>query len=96
MQSGAPSGATFGADLTRHHAVLRDVLGLSTPRIEGMLEAAGYAGAWGGKINGSGGGGCCFTLCPEASVDGVIEAMLSAGAAGAWQVEMDGGVQCSR
>ena len=96
MLSGAASGATFGADLTRHHAVLRDVLGLSTPRIEGMLEAAGYAGAWGGKINGSGGGGCCFALCPEAAVDNVIEAMLSAGAAGAWRVEMDGGVKCSR
>lgn len=95
MRTETGDGVAFGADLTRHHGVLRDVLGLSTPRIEGMLDAARGAGAWGGKINGSGGGGCCFALCPEDVADDVIEGMLSAGAAGAWRVEMDEGVGCS-
>ena len=89
------SGKEMGAGLNRHHAVLRDVLGLSTPRIEAMLDAARSAGAWGGKINGSGGGGCCFALCPEEKVDDVIDAMKAAGAAGAWRVEMDEGVTCT-
>ncbi len=95
MAKGKPDGAEFGKDLTRHHAVLRDVLGLSTARIESMLEAAIAAGAWGGKINGSGGGGCCFVLSPEYRSEDVIKAMQEAGAAGAWRVEMDQGAACT-
>ena len=30
-----------------------------------MLKSALKAGAYGGKINGSGGGGCMFAYCPE-------------------------------
>ncbi len=85
-------GASMGLALTEHHAVLRDVLGLSTPRIESMLQAASNAGAWGGKINGSGGGGCAFVLCPDSAVTDVIEAMQMAGARGAWAVHLDKGV----
>jgi galactokinase len=55
----------FGELLSAHHAILRDVLGISTPKIDRMLEAAQYAGAYGGKINGSGGGGCMFAYAPE-------------------------------
>ena len=95
MMSDHASGKEMGEGLTRHHAVLRDVLGLSTPRIEAMLDAALSAGAWGGKINGSGGGGCCFVLCPETRVEHVIDAMKAGGAAGAWRVEMDEGVTCT-
>jgi galactokinase len=55
----------LGRLLSRHHAVLRDTLGVSTPKIERMLDAAVRAGAYGGKINGSGGGGCMFAYAPE-------------------------------
>jgi galactokinase len=55
----------FGELLNEHHAVLRDVLKISTPKIEAMLESALKAGAYGGKINGSGGGGCMFVYAPE-------------------------------
>ena len=82
----------MGQALTQHHAVLRDILGLSTPRIEAMAEAAMQAGAWGSKINGSGGGGCMFAYAPSDRVDAVIEAMLQAGAKGAWHVKSDHGV----
>lgn len=88
------TGEDFGRDLTLHHSVLRDTLGLSTPRIESILAAAMDAGAWGGKINGSGGGGCAFVLAPESRVEAVVEAMLSSGAIGAWSVQMDSGVRC--
>jgi galactokinase len=54
----------LGALLTEHHGLLRDNLGISTPRVEAMMDAALDAGALGGKINGSGGGGCMFVLAP--------------------------------
>ena len=54
-----------GRLLTEHQAVLRDVLRISTPKIDRMLDAALGAGAVGGKINGSGGGGCMFAYAPE-------------------------------
>jgi galactokinase len=54
-----------GRLLTEHQAVLRDVLRISTAKIDRMLDAALKAGAAGGKINGSGGGGCMFAYAPE-------------------------------
>lgn len=65
---------TVGTLLSDHHAVLRDVLKISTPKIERMLDAAQNAGAYGGKINGSGGGGCMFVYAPERPED-VAEAI---------------------
>jgi len=55
----------FGELLTEHHQILRDNLGVSTPKIDRMLDAALEAGAHGGKINGSGGGGCMFVYAPS-------------------------------
>jgi galactokinase len=68
----------IGKMLTEHHQVLRDVLQVSTPKIESMLKAALNAGALGGKINGSGGGGCMFVYAPE-NPENVVEAVKSAG-----------------
>jgi galactokinase len=93
LSTGEVDVRRMGEALTRHHEVLRDVLGLSTPRIEAMLEGALNAGAWGAKINGSGGGGCLFAYTAESHVDSVIEAMMAAGAKGAWTVHMDEGVR---
>ena len=44
--------------MAEHHAQLRDGLGLSTPQLERLGEAAMSAGAMGWKVVGSGGGGC--------------------------------------
>jgi galactokinase len=68
----------FGELLSAHHAVLRDVLRISTPKIDRMLDAAQYAGAYGGKINGSGGGGCMFAYAPE-KPEGVADAIARVG-----------------
>ena len=54
----------FGALLYRHYKNLRDHKRTSTPKIERMMDAALAAGALGGKINGSGGGGCMFVYAP--------------------------------
>ena len=60
-----PDHKYLGKLLSEHHAVLRDILGISTPKIEKMIDAALNAGAYGAKINGSGGGGCMFAYAPE-------------------------------
>ncbi|CCH52518.1 GHMP kinase domain protein [Fibrisoma limi BUZ 3] len=55
----------LGKLLTTHQATLRDAQRISTPKIDRMLDAALNAGAMGGKINGSGGGGCMFVYAPD-------------------------------
>ena len=68
----------LGDLLNRQHAILRDTLGVSTDKIERMLEASMGAGAHGGKINGSGGGGCMFAYAPD-STEEVAAAVDQAG-----------------
>ncbi|HEX2694298.1 MAG TPA: galactokinase family protein [Acidobacteriota bacterium] len=70
--------AAFGELLSREHAVLRDALGVSTRKLDRMLDAALGAGALGGKLNGSGGGGCMFAYAPSRAGD-VAEAVEKAG-----------------
>lgn len=69
----------FGALLTRHHANLRDGLGISTPVIEQILDTALAHGAYGGKINGSGGGGCCYAYCTQERAQEVLDAVQALG-----------------
>jgi galactokinase len=63
--------------MNRHHAILRDDLKVSTPKIETMIEKSMEAGALAAKINGSGEGGCMFAFCPgkqEAVADAIKKA----------------------
>jgi len=55
----------IGELLNQHQNILRDVLKISTKKIDKMIDAALDAGAYGAKINGSGGGGCMFAYAPE-------------------------------
>lgn len=55
---------TLGTLMDRHHEMLRDGIGVSTPKIERMIEAARRAGALGAKVNGSGGGGTMIAYAP--------------------------------
>jgi galactokinase len=64
----------LGHLLNAHHVLLRDVQKISTPKIDRMIEAALNAGAYGAKINGSGGGGCMFAYAPE-NPEAVAEAV---------------------
>jgi galactokinase len=68
----------FGELLSIHQESLRDAKKVSTPKINGMIEAALNAGAFGAKINGSGGGGCMFAYAPE-NPEAVAEAIERAG-----------------
>lgn len=68
----------FGELLNIHQQSLRDAKKVSTPKINGMIDAALTAGALGAKINGSGGGGCMFAYAPE-HPELVAEAIEKAG-----------------
>ncbi len=57
--------AGFGRLLNEHQEVLDRKLKISTSKINRMLKSALDVGAYGGKINGSGGGGCMFVYAPE-------------------------------
>jgi galactokinase len=84
----------IGSLLTEHQSILRDALKISTPKIDRMLDAALNAGALGGKINGSGGGGCMFVYAPE-NVEHVAEAIERAGGK-AYVVSVDEGTRAER
>ncbi len=57
---GQMTPAKLGEMLNALQDILRDELQVSTPKIERLIRASLQAGALGGKINGSGGGGCMF------------------------------------
>lgn len=88
QQAELPSAA-FGELLSEHQSVLRDVLKISTPKIDRMIDAALNAGATGGKINGSGGGGCMFVYAPDRP-EAVAEAIERCGGK-AYIVRVDDG-----
>ena len=55
----------FGELLNEHQEILRSALGISTDKIDSMIKTALKKGAYGAKINGSGGGGTMFAYVPE-------------------------------
>ncbi len=78
LKNNKPNYELIGTLLTELHVVLRDIFDISTPKIESMLDAAMNAGALGGKITGSGGGGCMFAYAPD-HPEKVAEAIEQAG-----------------
>lgn len=80
----------LGYLLNQHQNILRDVLKISTSKIDDMLKAALDAGALGGKINGSGGGGTMFVYAPE-NPEKVFEAVNRI--ADSYLVKITGGVK---
>lgn len=82
----------MGELLNEHQQILRDVLKISTPKIDRMIDAALGGGAYGGKINGSGGGGCMFVYAPE-HPQKIAEAIEKEGGK-AYIISVDRGVMC--
>ena len=74
--------------MAEHHAQLRDGLGLSTPQLDRLGEAAMSAGAMGWKVVGSGGGGCGLAWVPARHASQVHEAVRMAGAAASWTLAL--------
>lgn len=75
MKLAVPDLQQVGALLQEHHSWLSEGIEVSTPLIDGILAQALEAGALGGKINGSGGGGTGFVLCEASCQSAVAEAI---------------------
>jgi galactokinase len=65
LKSESFEDSQLGELLNQHQFNLRENLKISTPKIDRMIQASLDAGALGGKINGSGGGGCMFVYAPQ-------------------------------
>ena len=83
----------LGELIYRHHVNLRDGLGISTDTVETILDTALANGALGGKINGSGGGGCLFVYAREEDCGKILEAVEAKGFPGKILCQ-DSGVRC--
>jgi galactokinase len=83
----------IGSLMNGHHAILRDLLKITVPRIDAMIDAALKAGAYGAKIVGSGGGGSIVAMAEPGKESQVVEAMLAAGAVEAYAVNVDPGAR---
>jgi len=82
----------IGKLLSEHHAILRDKIGISTPKVDCILTAALENGGMGGKINGSGFGGTSFVITQAQYVPAIIKAIDDVGGEG-FQVEPSTGVK---
>lgn len=66
--------------LMDQNQLLLEALGVSSPRLQTLIEAARQAGAWGAKLSGGGRGGNVIALVEDARVTRVSAALTEAGA----------------
>lgn len=78
----------IGQLMNDHHLILKDMLKITTPKIDAMIDAALNAGAYGAKIVGSGGGGSICALAPKEKQQKVIDNIMSAGAKDSYAVKV--------
>lgn len=78
----------IGSLINEHHKVLKELLQITTPKIDAMIDAAIFAGAYGAKIVGSGGGGSICALSSKENQQKVIDAIMNAGAKDAYSVSI--------
>ncbi len=71
--------AQLGALMDQNQHLL-ELLGVSSPSLEGLIHAAKQAGAAGAKLSGGGRGGNMIALSPEEKISQVEAALLDAGA----------------
>jgi mevalonate kinase len=79
--------ARLGALMSRNHEYLR-ALGVSTPALDHIIEAAREAGALGAKLSGGGRGGCAIALVTAWTRDAVATAVVAAGAVQVYVTEV--------
>ncbi|SDS17330.1 galactokinase [Polaribacter sp. KT25b] len=83
----------IGNLMNQHHHYLKNLLKITVPKIDAMIDAALEAGAYGAKIVGSGGGGSIAALAPKNKEQKIIDAILKAGAKDAYAVSVDKGAR---
>lgn len=84
------SSENVGIKMIRAHRIL-DKLGISTPLLNDLVDAAYSNGALGAKLAGGGGGGCVIAIADsEDCAYKVSDAFKSAGAKKTWIVDISG------
>lgn len=83
----------IGDLMYQHHEILRDLLNITVPRIDNMIDAALDAGALGAKIVGSGKGGSIVAIASEGKEQQVIDSIKNAGAVDAYSVSIATGAR---
>jgi galactokinase len=83
--------AELGRLLDASHASLQD-FGASSPSLDTLVDAMREAGAWGARLTGAGFGGYAVAVCPDSSVDEVVEAAMEATGGPAFRVVASEGV----
>ena len=81
-----PDAILLGQWMQEHQDILQHQIQNTPKAMIQMIDAAVSAGALGAKIIGSGGGGCIVAMATPATKTAVINALLSAGAAAAYEV----------
>lgn len=76
---GVVNDEELGRLLRLHHANLRDGLGISTESMEKIFDIAYANGALGGKLNGSGGGGCLYVYARKEDAERIKNAVEAEG-----------------
>tara|TARA_R110002073_G_scaffold14554_1_gene59301 strand:- start:76243 stop:77325 length:1083 start_codon:yes stop_codon:yes gene_type:complete len=69
----------IGRLMNEHHTVLKEVLKITPPKIDAMINAALEAGAYGAKIVGSGGGGSICAIAPKEKQQDIIDRIAAVG-----------------
>jgi mevalonate kinase len=77
IESGMPE--SFGPLLDENHALLRN-MGVSSPELDHLVEAARRAGALGAKMSGGGRGGNMIALVPAGKAGAIARSLKEAGA----------------
>ncbi|HEY3397324.1 MAG TPA: galactokinase family protein [Armatimonadota bacterium] len=90
LASGEVDPPRLGKMLLEHQRQLREGVEVSHPKLDELIEVAVQAGALGGKLNGSGGGGAMFAYAPGRQAE--VAAALNAAGGKAFIVEPRGGV----
>jgi galactokinase len=91
FRTAEPDIEQIGDLMNQHHAVLQNLLKITVPKIDKMIEAVLQAGALGAKINGSGGGGTIVILAPDRE-NQVMQALREVDAEG-YPVKVDPGAR---
>lgn len=89
----SPDFEQIGRLMSEHHDILKNILKITVPRIDDMIEGALNAGAYGAKIVGSGGGGSIVALAPTGKELQVVQGIKEAGGINAYEVSVDTGAR---
>ena len=91
FKSGHINLEKIGSLMNLHHHYLKNLLKITVPKIDDMIDAALNSGALGAKIVGSGGGGSIVVLSNKENEQQILDAILAVGAKDAYAVNVEKG-----